>query len=67
MAKAVEVMGGIDFLANNAGIGDNQPLADTTKETSDRVFAITQTSVLLGTQAAEAELGSAEGLVDSGV
>lgn len=60
---AVEVMGGIDFLANNAGIGDNEPLDVTTKETYDRVIAITQTSVLLGTRAAEAELKKSQGSV----
>lgn len=63
VAKAVEVMGGIDFLANDAGIGDNEPLDVTSKETYDRVIAITQTSVFLGTKAAEAELKKSQGSV----
>lgn len=63
VAKAVEVMGGIDFLANNAGIGDNEPLDVTSKETYDRVIAITQTSVFLGTEAAAEELRKRKGSV----
>ena len=59
-ADAIEAaekeFGGIDILVNNAGIGDNQPIEETTKETYDRVIAITQTSVFLGHKAASAAL-----------
>lgn len=48
--------GGLDILVNNAGIGDNQPIEETTKDTYDRVIAITQTSVFLGQKAASAAL-----------
>ena len=49
-------LGGLDILINNAGIGDDQPIEDTTKDTYDRVIAITQTSVFLGQKAASAVL-----------
>ncbi|HSJ26827.1 MAG TPA: glucose 1-dehydrogenase [Acidimicrobiia bacterium] len=56
--------GGLDILVNNAGIGDNQPIEETTKETYDRVIAITQTSVFLAHKAASAALkGSGNGAV----
>lgn len=48
--------GKLNILVNNAGIGDNQPIEMTTKETYDRVIAITQTSVFLGHKAASAAL-----------
>lgn len=63
VAQAVEVMGGVDHLANNAGIGDNEPLEVTSKETYDKVVAITQTSVFLGTEAAAEELKKRKGSV----
>src|SRR5690606_39111190 len=40
------------ILVNNAGIGDDEPIEATSKETYDRVIAITQTSVFLGHKAA---------------
>ncbi len=48
--------GQLHILVNNAGIGDNEPIEVTSKETYDRVIAITQTSVFLGHKAASAAL-----------
>lgn len=56
IAVAEEAYGGLDILVNNAGIGDNQAIEETSKETYDRVIAITQTSVFLGQKAASAAL-----------
>lgn len=52
VAEVVEEHGKLNILVNNAGIGDNEPIEVTTKETYDRVIAITQTSVFLGHKAA---------------
>ena len=60
VAAVVDELGGLDILVNNAGIGDNEPIEVTSKETYDRVIAITQTSVFLGHKAA------AQALKDSG-
>src|SRR5690625_3653835 len=48
--------GKLNILVNNAGIGDNEPIEVTSKETYDRVIDITQTSVFLGQKAASAAL-----------
>lgn len=56
VARAESEFGGLDILVNNAGIGDNDPIEETSKETYDRVIAITQTSVFLGHKAASAAL-----------
>ena len=56
--------GRLDILVNNAGIGDSEPIEETTTQTSDRVVAITQTSVFLGMRAgAEALKASGHGSV----
>ena len=54
--EVTEEHGHLNILVNNAGIGDNEPIEVTTKETYDRVVAITQTSVFLGQKAASAAL-----------
>lgn len=56
VARTLKEFGRLDVLVNNAGIGDNQPIEVTTKETWDKVVAITQTSVFLGQKAASAAL-----------
>lgn len=56
--------GKLNILVNNAGIGDNEPIEVTTKEMWDKVVAVTQTSVFLGTKAAgEALKASGNGSV----
>lgn len=52
VGEIVKEHGGLDILINNAGIGDNEPIEVTTRETYDRVIAITQTSVFLAHKAA---------------
>ncbi|HSJ34823.1 MAG TPA: glucose 1-dehydrogenase [Acidimicrobiia bacterium] len=56
VASAEKEFGGLDVLVNNAGIGDNETIEETSKEIYDRVIAITQTSVFLGQKAASAAL-----------
>jgi NAD(P)-dependent dehydrogenase (short-subunit alcohol dehydrogenase family) len=56
VARTEAELGGLNILVNNAGIGDNDPIELTSKETYDRVIAITQTSVFLGHKAASAAL-----------
>jgi NAD(P)-dependent dehydrogenase (short-subunit alcohol dehydrogenase family) len=56
VARTLKEFGRLDVLVNNAGIGDNQPIEVTSKETWDKVVAITQTSVFLGQKAASAAL-----------
>lgn len=56
IARIESEFGGLNILVNNAGIGDNDPIEVTSKDTYDRVIAITQTSVFLGHKAASAAL-----------
>lgn len=54
--RTLAEFGGLDILVNNAGVGDMSPIEETTRAEYDRTIAITQTSVLLGMQAAAAAL-----------
>ncbi|MTD14290.1 glucose 1-dehydrogenase [Nakamurella sp. YIM 132087] len=56
VATTVETFGKLDILVNNAGIGDNGTIEETSLETWQKVVAVTQTSVFLGTKAAAAAL-----------
>ncbi len=56
IADVVAEHGKLNILVNNAGIGDTEAIEVTSKETYDRVIAITQTSVFLGQKAASAAL-----------
>ncbi|HJR88410.1 MAG TPA: glucose 1-dehydrogenase [Acidimicrobiia bacterium] len=56
IARTESEFGGLNILVNNAGIGDNDPIEVTSKQTYDRVIAITQTSVFLGHKVASAAL-----------
>src|SRR5699024_10994779 len=48
--------GRLDIVVNNAGGGHYEAIEDTSTETWDRVIALSQTSVFLGTRAASAAL-----------
>ena len=64
ISEVMREHGKLNILINNAGIGDNEPIEVTTKETWDKVIAITQTSVFLGSKAAgEALKASGNGAV----
>jgi len=64
VAEVVSEHGKLNILVNNAGIGDNEPIEVTTKETWEKVIAITQTSVFLGSKAAgEALKASGNGAI----
>ena len=64
VAEVGKEHGKLNILVNNAGIGDNEAIEVTTKETWDKVVAVTQTSVFLGSKAAgEALKASGNGSV----
>ena len=78
VASTIDAFGGLDILVNNAGIGDTEPIEVTSRDTWDKVVAVTQTSVFLGTKAAAEALkksghgsvvniSSMYGIVGSGV
>ncbi len=56
VAAVTDRFGRLDILVNNAGVGHYELIEETSKETWDRVIAITQTSVFLGHRAASAAL-----------
>lgn len=56
ISSTLAEFGSLNILVNNAGVGDTALIEDTTKATYDRVIAVTQTSVFLGTKAASAAL-----------
>lgn len=56
VAATISAFGGLHVLVNNAGVGHYEKIEDTSKETWDRVIAITQTSVFLGQRAASSAL-----------
>lgn len=56
VAFTVAEFGALHVLVNNAGIGDNALIEETSLETYNRVIAVTQTSVFLGEKAASAAL-----------
>jgi NAD(P)-dependent dehydrogenase (short-subunit alcohol dehydrogenase family) len=53
---AVDQLGGLDVLVNNAGMGDLLTIEETTLEDWDRTVAIDQTGVFLGMKVAAAAL-----------
>ena len=78
VASTIGAFGGLDTLVNNAGIGDTDAIEVTTRDTWEKVVAVTQTSVFLGMKAAAAALkesgrgavvngSSMYGIVGSGV
>ncbi|MBM2615795.1 SDR family oxidoreductase [Actinoplanes sp. LDG1-06] len=52
VATVKQTFGGLDILVNNAGLGHADTLEETSLELYEKVVAVTQTSVFLGTKAA---------------
>jgi NAD(P)-dependent dehydrogenase (short-subunit alcohol dehydrogenase family) len=52
VAHAVEVLGRLDVMFNNAGVASGGPMLDWTPEQYDRVVAVNQNGVFYGMQAA---------------
>ncbi|MBB2948955.1 NAD(P)-dependent dehydrogenase (short-subunit alcohol dehydrogenase family) [Actinoplanes lutulentus] len=51
VSAVTEQFGGLDILVNNAGLGHAETLEETTLALYEKVVAVTQTSVFLGTKA----------------
>lgn len=64
--QAVEAMGGLDLLINNAGIFEYGPLEELELATLDRVMNVNIRSVVLATQAALAHLPEGGRIVNLG-
>lgn len=62
VGRARELFGGLDVLANNAGIAIVQPFLEQTRETWDKTLAVNLTSMfLLGQEAARAMIAQGSG------
>lgn len=57
---AVDQLGGLDIVVNNAGMGDLKTIEDTTVEEWERTVAIDQTGVFLGMKVPSAHLKRSE-------
>ena len=66
VAKAVSVGGRIDIMVNNAAIGTDTPLLETSVEDFDRVMAVNARGVFLGCRAAIARMITQEPLDPAG-
>lgn len=66
VAKAVSVGGRIDIMVNNAAIGTETPLLETSVEDFDRVMAVNARGVFLGCRAAIARMITQEPLDPAG-